>query len=177
MDVEFSDFEHESAKDAAEDAAPPSTRSMSACAALTCPWSHSGGARTAPIGADMFAAPARQASARLSIRISPAYRVMDVIILCVCTSCRCRAVPRAATRATSSASTSWANGAFLSSNLHVPVPFRYNITVSYTEFCIILNSDSVFSRIRNYSIEFTRNSCVEATYAHIIVGTPRESYF
>ena len=59
---------------------------------------------------------------------------------------------------------------------HVPVPFRYNITVSYREFCIILNSDSVFSRIRNYSIEFTRNSCVEATYAHIIVGTPRESY-
>ena len=71
--------------------------------------------------------------------------------------------------------TSWANGAFLSSNLHVPVPFRYNITVSYAEFCIILNSDSVFSRIRNYSIAFTWNSCVEATCAHIIVGTPRES--
>jgi hypothetical protein len=31
----------------------------------------------------MFAAPARQASARLSVRISPAYRVMDVNILCM----------------------------------------------------------------------------------------------
>eukprot|EP01043_Picozoa_sp_COSAG02_P009739 COSAG02_NODE_334_length_24367_cov_6.715634_6_plen_97_part_00 len=36
---------------------------------------------------------------------------------------------------------------------------------------MILSSDSEFSRIRNCSIEFTRNSSTVATYAHIVVNT------
>ena len=67
--------------------------------------------------------------------------------------------------------TAWANGAFLSSNLQVPVAFGYNIGVSQWEFCMILSSDSEFSRIRNCTIEFTQKSCMVATCAQIIVGT------
>lgn len=73
MDVELFDFAHESAKDAA--LAPPSTRSMSACAALTCAWSHGGAARIAPTcAAPMFQA-ASETSARLSNRILIQYNL------------------------------------------------------------------------------------------------------
>jgi hypothetical protein len=81
------------------------------------------------------------------------------------------AAPVRGPAANSRSPTSWANGAFLSSNLQVPVRFRYNISVSQWEFCMILSSDSEFSRIRNCTIEFTQKSCMVATCAQIIVGT------